>query len=110
MARPKGSGATRAALIQVGMDQLSVVGYHGTGIKQILDVMKVPKGSFYNYFASKEAFVAEVVEEFGRQLLQELDESISNSQLGDRYTRTGHHNCVACGTPINDRRRSYPAN
>ena len=81
MARPHKSEQTRTDLIQVGMDQLSEIGYHGTGIKQILDVMQVPKGSFYNYFDSKEAFVAEVVEEYGRGLIEELDESISNSQL-----------------------------
>lgn len=39
-------------------------GYHGTGLKQILDDVKVPKGSFYHYFASKEKFVAEVIERY----------------------------------------------
>ena len=29
-------------------------GYHGTGIKEVLDRVNVPKGSFYSYFASKE--------------------------------------------------------
>ena len=81
MARPKKSEQTRAGLIQVGMDQLSEIGYHGTGVKKILDVMQVPKGSFYNYFASKEAFVADVVKEYGRELINELDESIGKSPL-----------------------------
>ena len=63
------------------MDQLSEIGYHGTGVKKILDVMQVPKGSFYNYFASKEAFVADVVKEYGRELINELDESIGKSPL-----------------------------
>lgn len=82
MVRLSSSEQTRASLIQVGIDQFSVVGYHGTGIKQILDVMQVPKGSFYNYFPSKEAYVAEVVKEFGRKMLEDWDESIKKSQLG----------------------------
>ncbi|HEY3309103.1 MAG TPA: TetR/AcrR family transcriptional regulator [Desulfuromonadaceae bacterium] len=36
-------------------------GYHGTGIKEIVDTAEVPKGSFYNYFKSKEDFGIEIV-------------------------------------------------
>lgn len=71
---------TRAALIQTGIEHLSVAGYHGTGIKQVLDVMQVPKGSFYNYFSSKEAFVSEVVREYGQQMLLDWDQCIEEGQ------------------------------
>lgn len=73
MARPKRSEQTRAALINVGIEQISIHGYHGTGIKQILDEVNVPKGSFYNFFASKEAFVVELIQEYNRDLLLELE-------------------------------------
>lgn len=36
-------------------------GYHGTGIKEIVDALQIPKGSFYNYFKSKEHFASEIV-------------------------------------------------
>lgn len=49
-------------------------GYHGTGIKQILDEVSVPKGSFYNFFASKEAFVAELIGHYSQGLLDQLAE------------------------------------
>ncbi len=39
-------------------------GYHGTGIKQVLDRVHVPKGSFYNYFESKEAFGAAAIRHY----------------------------------------------
>lgn len=39
-------------------------GYHGTGLKQVLDQVGVPKGSFYNYFESKEAFGAATIEHY----------------------------------------------
>lgn len=84
MARPRRSEHTREALIAEGIEQLSMYGYHGTGIKQILDEVKVPKGSFYNFFASKEAFVAEVIHEYSQDLLQQLNGFLqqTNSKLG----------------------------
>ncbi len=72
MARPRRSEQTRLDLINAGIEQLSVHGYHGTGIKQILDEVKVPKGSFYNFFASKEAFVGELIDHYSEQLLTQL--------------------------------------
>ena len=74
MNRPRRSEQTREALIEAGIEQLSIHGYHGTGIKQILDEVSVPKGSFYNFFASKEAFVAEVVGHYSQGLLAQLDQ------------------------------------
>jgi len=73
MARPRRSEQTREALISEGIEQISRHGYHGTGIKQILDVVNVPKGSFYNFFESKEAFVAELIKEYSKNLLAELN-------------------------------------
>ncbi len=72
MSRPRRSEHTREALIQEGIQQISSFGYHGTGIKQILDKVKVPKGSFYNFFASKEAFVAEVIAAYSANLMEQL--------------------------------------
>ena len=39
-------------------------GYHGTGLQEILDAVNIPKGSFYNYFGSKEDFGAEVIQHY----------------------------------------------
>ena len=39
-------------------------GYAATGIQGIVESVKVPKGSFYNHFASKEAFGAEVIDAY----------------------------------------------
>lgn len=51
----------REQLLAQGVSLLMTHGYHGTGLKEILDTVQIPKGSFYNYFASKEAYGAEVV-------------------------------------------------
>lgn len=73
MTRPRRSEQTREALIAAGIDQISMHGYHGTGIKQILDVVNVPKGSFYNFFSSKEAFVVELIKEYSQNTLATLN-------------------------------------
>jgi TetR/AcrR family transcriptional repressor of nem operon len=42
------------------------MGYAATGVKDILDEADVPKGSFYHYFPSKEAFAKEVLALYAR--------------------------------------------
>lgn len=79
--KPKKSELTRSALIEEGIQQLSEHGYHGTGIKQVLDAVKVPKGSFYHYFGSKEAYVADIIVEYSHQALSMFDEFVDQSDL-----------------------------
>ena len=54
------SSTTREHLLEVGLRQLRSTGYTATGVKEVLDLAQVPKGSFYHYFPSKEAFVSEL--------------------------------------------------
>ncbi|MFT7110396.1 MAG: TetR/AcrR family transcriptional repressor of nem operon [Psychrobacter glaciei] len=77
MSRPRRSEHVRESLIQIGIEQFSEHGYHGTGIKQILDQVGVPKGSFYNFFASKEAFVAELIERYSHGYLLQVKEYVA---------------------------------
>ncbi len=77
MGRPRLSHETKTRLLDEGVASLIGQGYHGTGIKEVLDQVKVPKGSFYNYFESKEHFGAEVIRHYSGKFLNQLD-----SQLG----------------------------
>ena len=81
MARPRRSHETRERLLEEGMKVLREQGYHGTGIKEVLDRVKVPKGSFYNYFASKEQFGAEVIRHYTAGLLARMDAALGNAEL-----------------------------
>ena len=38
--------------------------FHSVGLKQLLDAVKVPKGSFYHYFKSKEQFGIEMMKHY----------------------------------------------
>ncbi len=49
-------------LLEAGAELMLRKGYHGTGIQQIVDAAGVPKGSFYNYFKSKEDFALAAME------------------------------------------------
>jgi len=59
--------------LEAGAQLLNQRGYHGTGLKEILDHVRVPKGSFYNYFESKEQFGAEVVRHYTCRTMESLD-------------------------------------
>ncbi len=56
-----------------GIEVMKTHGYNGTSVKDIVDAASVPKGSFYNYFESKEAFAIEALEKVS-------DESLTASQ------------------------------
>lgn len=51
---------TRAHLLSVGMELIRSGSYEGVSVSDILKAGQAPKGSFYHYFESKEAFGLEV--------------------------------------------------
>lgn len=55
---------TRSRLLEKGGDLVSSRGFNATGVQEITAAAGVPKGSFYNYFDSKEAFAVEVLNEY----------------------------------------------
>ncbi len=80
MPRIRRSEKTREMLLEQGISLLAEHGYHGTGLKLILDTVKVPKGSFYNYFASKEQFAAEILDTYAGDLLDQYDKYVAQSE------------------------------
>ena len=55
---------TRERIIETGAAIIHRKGFNHTGIQEILSAAKVPKGSFYNYFKSKEDFGLQIVDYF----------------------------------------------
>lgn len=51
-------------IIQTGLDLIHSKGFNATGIETILKQADVPKGSFYNFFSSKEEFGLAVIDLF----------------------------------------------
>lgn len=54
-------------ILETGYHVLRKNGYHGVGINQILQEAGIPKGSFYNFFESKEDFARQVLHQHGDQ-------------------------------------------
>ncbi len=52
-------------ILEVGYDVFRRNGYHNVGINQILKESGIPKGSFYNFFESKEDFAQQVIKQYG---------------------------------------------
>src|SRR5580698_3573199 len=55
---------TRSRLLEKGGELVSARGFNATGLQEITDTAGVPKGSFYNYFDSKEAFAVAILSEY----------------------------------------------
>jgi TetR/AcrR family transcriptional repressor of nem operon len=78
--RPPGAGArTRERLIRVGMEVLTEQGFGSTGLEEVLRRGGVPKGSFYYYFTSKEAFGAAVIDGYARYFADKLDRHLTGA-------------------------------
>ena len=54
----------RKNLLAAGLDLVHARGFAASGVKDITDAAGVPKGSFYAYFPSKEAFAAAILEHY----------------------------------------------
>jgi TetR/AcrR family transcriptional regulator, transcriptional repressor for nem operon len=65
--------ATRLEILNVGRGLLLQRGFTAVGLKEILDTCGVPKGSFYYYFASKEAFCCAVLEQYVEDYVTRLN-------------------------------------
>lgn len=68
-----GYNETRESLIRAGMEVLTEKGFSSTGLDEILRRVSVPKGSFYHFFGSKEAFGAELVGRYAAYFENKLD-------------------------------------
>jgi TetR/AcrR family transcriptional repressor of nem operon len=55
----------REEIVEAAVDQFHTKGFSAAGVKDITDAAGVPKGSFYNHFASKEALGVVALERYG---------------------------------------------
>lgn len=81
---PRQSGATadaRELLLRAGLEVLTEKGFTATGLDEILRQAQVPKGSFYHYFASKEAFGLALIDGYGEFFARKLDRHLRNPAL-----------------------------
>lgn len=60
---------------------MSRKGFSGVGLNEILAAAEVPKGSFYHYFGSKEAFGKALLERYFETYLTAMEDMLSKSGM-----------------------------
>jgi TetR/AcrR family transcriptional regulator, transcriptional repressor for nem operon len=66
--------------MRAGVAALTEKGFSATGIEEILKAVGVPKGSFYHYFESKEAFGSELIKSYAEYFARRLDRFFLNEE------------------------------
>lgn len=72
----------REKLLDQGVAMFTEHGFHGVGLHDILKSVGVPKGSFYNYFASKEEFGAASIAHYIEPFILLLDGWLKRPGVG----------------------------
>lgn len=76
---PEGRLETRELLLRAGVAALTEKGFAATGLDDILGRVGVPKGSFYHYFDSKEAFGTALIDHYGAYFSRKLAQHFENT-------------------------------
>jgi TetR/AcrR family transcriptional regulator, transcriptional repressor for nem operon len=72
---------TRETLLRAGLEVLTEKGFSASGLDEILRRVSIPKGSFYHYFANKEAFGAELIDRYAGYFANKLDKILSDESV-----------------------------
>lgn len=65
-------------ILEIGTDLIIKNGYNNVGLKEILETAKIPKGSFYYYFSSKEDFGVQVIKYYSKNSLTVINGYLTN--------------------------------
>ncbi|EKG31794.1 TetR family transcriptional regulator [Pseudomonas avellanae BPIC 631] len=96
---------TREVLLRRGLEVLTEQSFSATGLDYILKEVGIPKGSFYHYFPSKEAFGRAVLEEYSRYFAQRLDRWLLDEALSPLERLVGFVQSAKDGMARQDYRR-----
>lgn len=105
---PKEAHETREVhdrLIRAGLAVLTEKGFSAVGIDEILQSAGIPKGSFYRYFDSKEAFGAALIDAYGAYFARKLDRHFLNSGLAPLHRLAAFIADATAGMARHDFRR-----
>jgi TetR/AcrR family transcriptional repressor of nem operon len=81
MSPPPPNTSVRATILATGQEIMSRKGFSAVGLTELLKDAGVPKGSFYHYFASKEAFGEAMLAAYFDGYLAEMDAMVARSDL-----------------------------
>ncbi|OLO03503.1 MULTISPECIES: TetR/AcrR family transcriptional regulator [Salinicola] len=77
----------KTQILDIAQSTMGNRGFSAVGLNEILKAAQVPKGSFYHYFESKEAFGVALLERYFSRYLAELDELLASSDERSAVSR-----------------------
>ena len=75
------SSETRTSILAAGQRLMAGKGFSAVGLNEILTETGVPKGSFYHYFASKDAFGEALLDRYFDDYLSGMDDTLRRPGL-----------------------------
>ncbi len=72
---------TRELLLRAGLETVTEKGFSAAGLDEILRRAEVPKGSFYYYFKSKEAFGLALIDLYEAYFTHKIKKHLSNTSF-----------------------------
>ena len=69
-------------VIREGSALIQRRGYHAVGVNDVLRVTGIPKGSFYNFFKSKEDFAEAILDAYGADYAKWVRELVGEDEEG----------------------------
>jgi TetR/AcrR family transcriptional regulator, transcriptional repressor for nem operon len=81
---------TREHLLATGEQVCLQRGFTGMGLSEMLALAEVPKGSFYHYFRSKEAFGVALLERYFSHYLEQIEQQLNQPGLSARERLLNH--------------------
>lgn len=75
------NAGTRQNILDAGYRIMAAKGFSAVGLNEILTAASVPKGSFYNYFSSKEAFGEALLDYYFEDYLAEMTALFAREDL-----------------------------
>ena len=72
----------RARLLELGVELIRSRSFQGIGIKDILKLAEIPKGSFYHYFENKEAFGLQVAQFYHDNQMHSAKATLTDESQG----------------------------
>ncbi|HNW70847.1 MAG TPA: TetR/AcrR family transcriptional regulator [Bacteroidales bacterium] len=80
----KKSKIKRRLLIREGYKLMRTKGYQATSIDEIVNNLKIPKGSFYYYFKNKEDYSLEVLEYYINIVLRRIEKTLIDPMISPK--------------------------
>lgn len=75
------SHETQQKLLEHGMAMLLRHGYNDLGVAALLEATRIPKGSFYHHFSSKEDFALQVIDLYLKEVHRGLDQCLGDKSV-----------------------------